>query len=136
MSARKIGRWILLHIAVVWLLFGLGLALRFYKKLNAPPRQNGGWLTASSWDIFLSLHATLWCAFGLVFLAVPGILLASSGKQIRSGPPKCDQCGYHLTGNTSGRCPECSESTDRGESPKVRQPEKSDPERHARPTEN
>jgi hypothetical protein len=23
------------------------------------------------------------------------------------GPPTCDACGYNLTGNVSGRCPEC-----------------------------
>lgn len=28
-------------------------------------------------------------------------------EQKPSGPPTCAGCGYNLTGNTSGTCPEC-----------------------------
>jgi hypothetical protein len=30
------------------------------------------------------------------------------------GPPTCAACGYNLTGNVSGRCPECGYATDAG----------------------
>lgn len=26
---------------------------------------------------------------------------------MQTGPILCDKCGYDLTGNTSGKCPEC-----------------------------
>jgi predicted RNA-binding Zn-ribbon protein involved in translation (DUF1610 family) len=28
-------------------------------------------------------------------------------RRIRRGPPRCAKCGYNLTGNVSGVCPEC-----------------------------
>jgi hypothetical protein len=46
----------------------------------------------------------------LVFLTavLPGYLLATVVRRLRSrGPGMCSSCGYNLTGNTSGVCPEC-----------------------------
>ena len=37
--------------------------------------------------------------------AVVAILIATTGRKPRPG--HCQACGYDLTGNTSGRCPEC-----------------------------
>lgn len=31
-------------------------------------------------------------------------------RRPRRGSPRCAQCGYNLTGNVSGRCPECGTS--------------------------
>ncbi len=28
-------------------------------------------------------------------------------QRVRDETPRCDCCGYNLTGNRSGRCPEC-----------------------------
>ncbi len=47
----------------------------------------------------------LWLPLGL--LGIPTALL-----WWLDGPPRpghCQNCGYNLTGNTSGRCPECGE---------------------------
>ena len=43
----------------------------------------------------------------LAFVAVPTI--AAWRRQRRRPPGHC-QCGYDLTGNVSGRCPECGEA--------------------------
>jgi enoyl-CoA hydratase/carnithine racemase len=33
-------------------------------------------------------------------------------ERLRIGAPSCDGCGYNLTGNVSGRCPECGKVVD------------------------
>jgi hypothetical protein len=46
----------------------------------------------------------------LVCLAVYGLLLFTFGQNRPSnGEPRCRKCGYNLTGNVSGVCPECGE---------------------------
>ncbi len=54
------------------------------------------------WGIFIPLWIPLLCA------AVPTIVLFIQDRR----PPKfcCQQCGYNLTGNLSGTCPECGRS--------------------------
>ena len=44
--------------------------------------------------------------------SVGAILVALSLRRFRRPPPNglCQCCGYNLTGNTSGRCPECGVS--------------------------
>jgi hypothetical protein len=42
----------------------------------------------------------------LAATALPTALLFACGRR-RRGYPFCERCGYNLTGNTSGRCPEC-----------------------------
>jgi hypothetical protein len=44
----------------------------------------------------------LWCV--LVVLAVPTVMLWRSDRR---RPGHCQECGYDLTGNVSGACPEC-----------------------------
>lgn len=46
------------------------------------------------------------CIAPIVLLAVA--LAASMGTTVRLG--HCRQCGYNLTGNTTGICPECGET--------------------------
>jgi len=49
----------------------------------------------------------LWAVF-VVSAAYPGItFLRSNQKQRRAKRGLCVQCGYDLTGNVSGLCPEC-----------------------------
>ena len=47
--------------------------------------------------------ATLWLVSGALLI----VSLIRHRRRWRSGPPSCLRCGYNLTGNTSGRCPEC-----------------------------
>lgn len=46
-----------------------------------------------------------------VALWLPEILLWRSERQVKSGC--CCHCGYNLTGNVTGRCPECGGGDDR-----------------------
>lgn len=52
------------------------------------------------------LHCPLWIPFGLI--AIPTAYVFYRDR--RPPPGHCQECGYNLTGNTSGVCPECGES--------------------------
>ncbi len=60
----------------------------------------------------------LMCTFGVVaiiggpILALTLITRTSAARQYREGA--CQECGYDLTGNVSGRCPECGTQTSTG----------------------
>jgi hypothetical protein len=47
--------------------------------------------------------------FVLVIVAVPAALLWWVDRHPDPLPGHCRKCGYDLTGNVSGRCPECGE---------------------------
>jgi hypothetical protein len=49
----------------------------------------------------------LWLPF--VLLAIPTAVLWFVDRRRRTRPGYCQRCGYDLTGNVSGRCPECGE---------------------------
>ena len=51
--------------------------------------------------------------YPLLFLLIAGIR-SSIRKPSPSDAPACIECGYNLTGNLSGRCPECGEPADPG----------------------
>ena len=50
-------------------------------------------------------------ALTIVLIATPGlivaVLIAATGREPQ--PNRCRVCGYDLTGNVSGKCPECGE---------------------------
>ncbi len=60
---------------------------------------NRGSLTGTNYEI------PLWLPFLVV--AAPTALLFWRGRLIRHPPGHCRKCGYNLTGNVSGVCPEC-----------------------------
>ena len=43
----------------------------------------------------------------LIFAALPAIWLTKWNKRPKLGPNSCTDCGYDLTGNETGVCPEC-----------------------------
>ena len=47
----------------------------------------------------------------LVFAIVPAIWLFKRNKRRKLGPNTCPSCGYDLTGNETGECPECGACT-------------------------
>jgi len=98
--------------------FGGGAVALYYRV----PRQREGWyLYHSGWSIgWEYMHWTpevpmmnpwvicllpLWIPFLLV--CVPTILVWDRHRRVN--PDSCRECGYNLTGNTSGICPECGE---------------------------
>ena len=94
------------HLQIGWLLGGwnaLGIRVHENKKWNFS--WNLGWKTRTDAHHVLS-----------VSLLVPLVLLALTTRALwrtkrwwwQEG--HCNKCGYDLTGNVSGRCPECGES--------------------------
>jgi hypothetical protein len=53
-------------------------------------------------------RAYLLLAQALVFAALPALWLKLHFRRRDGNEVKCRDCGYNLTGNTSGTCPECA----------------------------
>jgi hypothetical protein len=75
---------------------GLGLVLPHYERLYVTPPE--------ARVIHRRLLVPLWLP--LAVLAIPTAILWWLDRRSRS-PGHCRKCGYNLTGNVSGRCPEC-----------------------------
>jgi len=77
----------------------------------APPGGGGGWSGGCSTcsPSFLDRRLVV-ISLGPLFViaAVPSVLLwVAVARHRRLRPGFCTRCGYDLTGNTSGVCPEC-----------------------------
>ncbi len=53
----------------------------------------------------------LWLPFLLIALPTGSLLWSDHRRRMRGGAGCCAQCGYSLTGNTTGQCPECGATT-------------------------
>ncbi len=93
-----------------------------YVLIHTPAQENNfkvGWsrrhLGLMAWNYFdYRQHPTrLFFPFWLPFLlpALPTSWLFWSDHRRRTRVGHCAMCGYDLTGNTSGKCPECGATT-------------------------
>jgi len=79
---------------------------------NAFPPSPQSWsLTlASPVGVGLSLHR-LYVPFWMALILVTAVTILVWRYDPRPPPGHCQYCGYNLTGNVSGRCPECGKAT-------------------------
>lgn len=100
-----------------------------YWRVGTAPSNDaepGRWRIAGPWDATWSQLWQWWLEYGLLpmtaavpsdrlvrlplwplllFGAIPTVLMWHRDRSIPPG--RCKHCGYDLTGNVSGRCPEC-----------------------------
>lgn len=80
-------------VVSVWLQFAV-------RRMGVSP----GWRTALGWVIVV---ATVLACWFLILAFRKTIRRSIRQALVDSGLPCCLSCGYDLTGNESGRCPEC-----------------------------
>lgn len=98
-------RWLHIDANLDWLALTLGL----------PGFLIGGVLLPSF--RIIADHFVVWWVLNAGFFALVVIVLDALWRRRllrRSNGPKCDHCGYDLTGNVTGVCPECGASGIRG----------------------
>jgi len=75
---------------------------------------HGRWSGASTWR---AGGTTAYCWYplwpALPVVVIPTALLWFVDRRRRILPGHCQKCGYNLTGNVSGRCPECGQPVER-----------------------
>lgn len=49
----------------------------------------------------------LWCLASVVVIPMAALWYEEWRRKVRDRPGHCKRCGYNLSGNVSGRCPEC-----------------------------
>jgi hypothetical protein len=76
------------------------LTTRFLPAVERP-----GWPTANAYQVAVPLWPFALLAAVLAWR--PAALLISRARRLRAPRPGFCRCGYNLTGNVSGRCPEC-----------------------------
>lgn len=118
-----------------WLFFPIGVGAVFGLRRVGIPRRLGNFAAAGSFlfaflwlgKAFLGMHLRYDPLFGTSFDEMAGLipiieafaacvvigiglLILLFRKRVpRAAFPECRQCGYNLTGNASGICPECGE---------------------------
>ncbi len=74
---------------------------------------SAAWLLAPNYSLtprgILSNDMLFWAAFMLIVSAA-SLVLTRCHLYYTPAYPECGNCGYNLTGNTSGICPECGQS--------------------------
>jgi hypothetical protein len=87
------------------------LTLQDFERIPICARYSGFHELQARWSLSwwwssrrISATIPLWLPFLLV--ALPTAFLFYRDRR-RPGPNHCQQCGYNLTGNLSGTCPEC-----------------------------
>ena len=85
----------------VWLAGGLIVSAMIR---NSPPRDRPALANTGLFYLYIALCTTIIVSY---------ILLVPKPKP----PGHCSTCGYNLTGNTSGRCPECGAACEPNEPP-------------------
>ena len=113
---------IVLVVASVCYLGGALAALRaraeFQRAVKANPHVTRWWQTPPVQALKQSARFRLRAA---VILAAAAVIVALAARQTyrrekdsrRQRTPACASCGYNLTGNTSGYCPECGTMIER-----------------------
>ncbi|HWL92542.1 MAG TPA: hypothetical protein VNT79_03325 [Phycisphaerae bacterium] len=92
---------------ILFLIFGM--AVGFFFALSMSPPRRPIWTTKTD-DIFDALMMSLWpLMLGLLCRAAVTIRKFWD-KSPAIDHPICAECGYNLTGNVSGICPECGSS--------------------------
>lgn len=79
-------------------------ALHYFEFDRGDPGFTFGLPSFKTNNEYSEIHLPLWIPFALVALSASLILYR---KLNRPRPGSCGCCGYDLTGNISGRCPEC-----------------------------
>jgi hypothetical protein len=72
---------------------------------------SAGWVTNLAYEV-LSRFAENVCLVALLLLVTALGWVFPRVIRSRFPPGHCQTCGYNLTGNTSGRCPECGQPLD------------------------
>jgi len=80
------------------MLAGVGLALVAYVAYELEQFYPSG--TRNAWNFTMPLWLIV-----IAFCVLGAMMMAAATR--RRPPGCCVQCGYDLTGNESGRCPEC-----------------------------
>lgn len=107
-AERSTGLYVWSHAWQRVFLVGHGIALdspadRDYYGFRLPKLGTWTWTSATHPHSLFWIRVPLWLL--LLVVGVPtGILF---WRDRRSPPGHCLECGYNLTGNVSGRCPEC-----------------------------
>jgi hypothetical protein len=98
--------WVFAKNAIIaWLVVGFGLAL----LCNVLWGVGGGpWLPLHGWS-YVWIAALLYGVFCAVRLVRTEVRSTLPYRRWQEG--KCIYCGYDLTGNVTGVCPECGRST-------------------------
>ncbi|MCC7461582.1 MAG: hypothetical protein IT480_03865, partial [Gammaproteobacteria bacterium] len=64
-----------------------------------------------AWIILVTPQSGLAGMFGSFPVFVVGLLWCAATLRPLVAPGECERCGYNLTGNSSGKCPECGTAT-------------------------